>query len=57
MRNALMLFADNTGLNMGLRCSLTESVDTLAYVDEQKMPKLDCTDAHADLDLRCPQNA
>ena len=57
MRNALMLFADNTGPNMGLRCSLTESVDTVVYVDEQKMPGLGCTDAHDYLDLRCPQNA
>ena len=28
-------------------------MDTVVYVDEQKMPRLDCTDSHADLDLRC----
>ena len=32
-----------------------QSVDTVVYVDEQKMPRLVCTDVHADLDLRCPQ--
>ena len=37
--------------DLGLRCLLTESVDTVVYVDEQKMPRPDCTDAHADLDL------
>ena len=30
---------------------------TVVYVDEQKMPRLDCIGARADLDLRCPQNA
>ena len=35
---------------------LTESVDTVVYVDGQKMPRLDSTDAHADLDLSCPQS-
>ena len=43
--------------DLGLRCPLTESVDTVVYVDEQKMPRLDCKDAHADLDLHCPQTA
>ena len=43
--------------DLGLRCSLTESLDTVVYVDEQRVSVLDCTDAHADLDLRCPQNA
>ena len=40
--------------DLDLCCALTESVDTVVYVDKQKMPSLDCTDAHADLDLRCP---
>ena len=30
-------------------------MDTVVSVNEQKMPKLDCTDAHSDLDLGCPQ--
>ena len=42
---------------LGLCWPLTESVGTVDYVEEQKMPRLDCTDAHADLDLRCPQIA
>ena len=37
--------------DLGLRCPLTESVD------EQKMPRLDCTYAHAEMALRCPQIA
>ena len=62
-----MLFADNAGpdqpahlltqADLGLRCPLTESMDTVVYVDEQRMIRSDCTDAHADLDLRCPQIA
>ena len=30
-------------------------MDAVVYVNKQKMPRLDCTDAHADLDLCCPQ--
>ena len=36
---------------LGLCCTLTESVETAEHVDEQEMPRLDCMDAHADLDL------
>ena len=32
-------------------------MDTVVYVDEQRMLKSDGTHAHADLDLHCPQNA
>ena len=44
---------------LGLRCPLTESVDTVVYVNEEKMPRFYevFTDAHADLDLRFPQHA
>ena len=42
---------------LGLRFPLTESGDNVVYVDEQKVPRLDCTDAHVDLDQRCPQIA
>ena len=43
-----MQFADNSGpdlrcADLGLRCPLTESIDTVVYVDEQKMPASDCT--------------
>ena len=48
-----MLFADNVGpdqpaqaqADQGLRCPDTESVDTEIYVDEEKVPRIDCTDA------------
>ena len=54
-----MQFADNTGpdqpAHLGLRCPLTESMDTVVesmvtvvYVDKLRMLRLDCTDAHAD---------
>ena len=57
-----MQFADKTVFafvqaELGLCCSLTESVDTVVYVNKQKMSKLDCTDAHVHLDLPCPQIA
>ena len=39
----------------GLCCSLTESMFTVVYVDEQRMLRSDCTYAHADLDLSYPQ--
>ena len=42
---------------MGLLCPLTASAVTVVYVDEQKISRLDYTDAYTDLDLRCPQNA
>ena len=35
----------------------TELWDTVVYVDKQKMPRLDCTDVHLDLDLQCQQNS
>ena len=38
--------------DLGLHCLLTESVDTVVYVDKQEMPRSDCVDAQADLDLR-----
>ena len=59
-----MQFADNAGPDQSahkrrLICAfvfpLTDSVDTVVYIDEQNMPRLDCTDAHAGLDLRCLQ--
>ena len=50
-----MQFADNAGPDQGLRCPLTESMDTAAYVDKHRMLGSDCTVAHADLDLCCPQ--
>ena len=41
--------------DLGFRCLHTESLDTVVYVNGQKMPRLDCIDVHADLDLCCPQ--
>ena len=35
---------------MGLRSPLTESMDTVVYVDEQRKLLLDCAYAHAQLD-------
>ena len=52
-----MLFADNAGPDLGMRCPVTESMDTVVYVDKQKMLRSDCMDAHTDLDLRYPQMA
>ena len=48
-----MIFADNAcpaqnaQADLGFRCLLTESMDTVVYVDEQRMSRSDCTDAHA----------
>ena len=52
-----MQFADNADPDQpaGMRCPLTESLDTIVYVNEQRMSRPDWTDAHADLDLRCKQ--
>ena len=56
---ALLQFADNTGPDQPahkcLHCQHTELVDTVVYVDRQRLLRSDCIDAHADLDLRCPQ--
>ena len=64
-KRALMKFAVNAGpdqpmhaqVALVLHCPLTESVDTIVYVDEQKMPRVVCTDVQADLQLCCPQIA
>ena len=49
--------------DLGLHCLLTESKDTVVdsmetvvYVHEHRMLRLDCTDAHADLDITLPAN-
>ena len=39
--------------DLGLNCPFTESMDIVEYVDEQRMSRLDCMDAHANLDFRC----
>ena len=41
-----MQFADSAGPDQGLRCPLTELMDTVVYVDEQGMLRSDCMDAH-----------
>ena len=38
--------------DLGLRCPLIKSVDTVVYIYEQMMLRSDCTDAHAELDSR-----
>ena len=43
--------------DLSLCFQLTESVNIVVYADKQKMPRLDCTDAHADLDFRCSHMA
>ena len=50
-----MQFADSAGPDQGLQCLLTESMATIVYVYEQRLLRSDCMDAHADLDLCCPQ--
>ena len=44
---ALMQFEDKAAPYQGLYCPLPESVDTIVYVDKQRMLRLDCTGAHA----------
>ena len=54
-KRALIQFVDNAGpdqpahqADLGLHCPLTESMDTVVYVDEQRMSRSDCTDeAHS----------
>ena len=45
----------NAHADLGLSCPLTESMDNIVYVKEQRMLRSDCTDVHTDLDLRCPE--
>ena len=47
-----MHFANNAGPDQGLRCPLTESMDFVINLDDQRMPRSDCTDLQAHLDLR-----
>ena len=54
---ALMQYADNAQADQGLLCPLTESIDTVGYVDEQRMSRLDCTNAYHHLDFRCSHMA
>ena len=58
-KRILLQFADNAGPDQGLRCMLTELMDTVVYeyVDKQRMLISNCTDAHAVLHLRCPEIA
>ena len=54
--HALISLCISTGWS-GPLLSSNRTVDIVVYVEEQKMPKLDCTDVHGDLDLCCWQNA
>ena len=43
-KRALIRFADNAGPDQGLRCPLTESIDTVVHIDEQmRIIKMDRT--------------
>ena len=56
-----MQFADNVDpdqsafvqAEQGHSCPLTELMNNVASVDEKRMSRSDCRDAHAHLDLRC----
>ena len=54
MKRALVKFR-TVQIIFSLRISLcrllTESVDAVLYVEEQKMPRLDCIDVHGELDI------
>ena len=55
-KRALMQFVDNAGpdqVDQGLHCPLTQSMDGVVYVNEQRMLRSDCMDAHVGLDLCC----
>ena len=39
------------------RFSLTKSMNIVVYVDEFRMSRLNCTDAHAHMDLSCSHMA
>ena len=41
--------------DLGLHCLLTEGMDTVVYVDEQRMSRSDCSGAHSHLDIACLQ--
>ena len=49
---ALIRLCKCTGWS-GLHCLLTDSMDTVVHVDEQRMSRSDCMNEHADLDLSC----
>ena len=56
-----MQLADKVGpdqpARMGLCCLLTESIDSVVYVNKQRITRIDGMDAHADLRLPCLQSA
>ena len=52
-----MQFADKAGPDLGLHCPLTESVDTVVYVDKQRMSRSNCTDVYAVQNLHSLQRA
>ena len=61
-KRALTQFSDNTSHDkcafaqayLSLQRPLTDSMDTVEYVDQQRMFRTDYTDAHAEMDLHCP---
>ena len=47
------LHCTRKGSLCNLHCTLTESTDSVLYVDEQRMSRSDCKDVHVLLDLHC----
>ena len=48
-----MLSADNAGPDVLVLCPFAESMDTVVFVNEHRMPSSNGTDAHAHLNLCC----
>ena len=47
-----MQFLDNAGPDQPVH-PLTESMDTIVYVNEQRILRSDCMDVYTDLNLQC----
>ena len=62
-KRVIMQSANNAGPDQPARMRrligafVVRLMDAVVYFDEQRMFRLDCTDAHAHLDLRCSQMA
>ena len=62
-KRALMQYADNAGPGQPERMirdfvpAFADSINIVVYVDEQRMSRPDCTDAHAHLGHCCSQKA
>ena len=55
-KSVLKRFADSVDPDQPareLRCPLTESMDPVVFVDEERMSRSDCRNTHARLGFRC----